>query len=100
MKFALFALLLALIPTQALAGVACRGGAERGSSAFFFQPIGRERPTGDDVNLDQGTYILDKLCYDNGNLTLVYMEQEASDDFYYLTLTPEVRNFVQSLNLD
>jgi len=99
MKYALLALLWAAIPAQALAGISCRGGEERGAATFFFNPVGRTRPADDDISLDQGNYTLDKVCYDNGNLTLVYMEQDETEDFYYLPLTPEVRDFLQSLGL-
>ncbi len=44
-----------------------------------------------------GNYTLDKFCYDNRNLALLYMRQENTRDFFYLVLTPEVWNFINSL---
>jgi hypothetical protein len=99
MKYALLALLLAFVPTQALAGLSCYGGQERGASTYLADPIGRTEPTEADVSLDPGTYILDKVCSDNGNITLLYMKQDATDDFYYLALTSEIRSFLYSLGL-
>ena len=96
-KYLLVAVVLALLPSQALAGISCRGDHRRGASAYFSSPIGRVSLNSQDLDLTRGTYTLDKICKDSGNISLLYMRQDDTRDFYYLVLTSEVLNFINSL---
>lgn len=96
-KYLLVALIAVFLPSQALAGISCRGDHRRGASAYFSSPVGRVSLNSQDLDLARGNYTLDKICKDSGNVALLYMRQDDTRDFYYLVLTSEVMNFINSL---